>query len=440
MLLETQQRFTQATPTFRDHLIAINCALILFMGGNRFPGLGDIDFSDIHVLVGVVLLVGVIVRTSRIQVLLLIMSVAVPVWSIFLHVWFDPEYLPDQYMVYIVKVPVYAVFLTRTYSYVRDNNLFLFLIKWLVPIAVLFSSIGIYIYIVQIFNLSLPYDFFWTFTRDDFRSYTFGTTDVIRLRSMSREPSYFGQLVCLVLGIMYASRHVRRNSTLAELVILLAGLLTFSTATWPILMYLIAWRLLGIVRGVFTVRGVGRTLVGGLMVLVAVVAVVAQDLFRHSINVAITGRLDKILEGEDGSATSRLVGSWAYVDDLVLGNGIGATPPIWNNYAYVISDLGVVAFLVAIGFTMWLIMRHWPLGLLFIGLCFARGGYLSASFWQLTLYVVITTVCLYSTCTIREPEIEPLVTSTSGCEGSIQEVSDALEPLSHHRDLIREKP
>ena len=85
------------------------------------------------------------------------------------------------------------------------------------------------------------------------------------------------------------------------------------------------------------------------------------------------------------------VRSWNYVnkEHIFMGNGMGHTPEIWNIYAYVLSDLGLIAFILFCIFSVFLIIKNYKMGILFIVLNFQKGGYLSSAFWSYLLLLFI---------------------------------------------------
>lgn len=92
-------------------------------------------------------------------------------------------------------------------------------------------------------------------------------------------------------------------------------------------------------------------------------------------------RASSLLNGVDTSGTARLSGSWDYVNNLFMGNGIGNTPPIWNNFAYVLSDFGIVILLLFLAIFAYLTYKNPYLGVILIFFSFQRGGYLAAYYW-----------------------------------------------------------
>src|SRR5699024_10554292 len=94
-------------------------------------------------------------------------------------------------------------------------------------------------------------------------------------------------------------------------------------------------------------------------------------------------RFERITSGEDTSANARLLGSWEYVNDdnFFTGNGIGSTPPIFNNYAYIITELGIVPLILVVILTYSIFRRNIYFGLYFVYFTAAKGCYLSAFYW-----------------------------------------------------------
>lgn len=103
-------------------------------------------------------------------------------------------------------------------------------------------------------------------------------------------------------------------------------------------------------------------------------------------------RVITILNKQDTSASSRIVGSWQYVQNIFIGNGVGMTAPIWNNFAYVLSDFGLIPFLGFLFWTLYLLKRNFYFGMFFILISFQKGGYLSFYYWlTICLFIIFST-------------------------------------------------
>lgn len=83
----------------------------------------------------------------------------------------------------------------------------------------------------------------------------------------------------------------------------------------------------------------------------------------------------------DTSGTARLSGSWDYVNNYFIGNGVGNTPSIWNIFAYVLSDFGIFVLLLFLMVLGYLTYKNMYLGIILALFSFQRGGYLAAYYW-----------------------------------------------------------
>ncbi|MFL2134699.1 hypothetical protein [Desemzia sp. FAM 24101] len=285
----------------------------------------------------------------------------------------------------LIKISFYSIILVSFYNYFKDNNLFNRFLKMNNIIAIIICIIGIYITIAIYSNGSLPYEFFWKFTRTDRMSYAFNQNlDFIRTRSIFSEPSYLGYYLNIILGMNYFNKQDIKIKLSYNLVLTLTIVLTFSYSAIGVmlltqLMYLLdEGKIKQFKWNNFMYLYIG--IIGLLMFL-------SWDL----INETIIERTIAILNGEDLSATGRLLDSWKYVniDHLFRGNGIGHTADIWNIYAYILSDLGIVAFVLFCLFSLYTAKVNFKMGLLFVALNFQKGGYLSSGFWIYLLLLFI---------------------------------------------------
>ena len=123
------------------------------------------------------------------------------------------------------------------------------------------------------------------------------------------------------------------------------------------------------------------------VLLLIVIGIFSWDL----INETIINRTADILSGEDGSAYFRIIRSWDYVntEHIFLGNGIGHTPNVWNIYAYIVSDLGLIAFILSGLFSVYILFVNFRMGIVFIALNFQKGGYLNPAFSLFLLLIFI---------------------------------------------------
>lgn len=155
--------------------------------------------------------------------------------NIFIHNNFNiVPYSLQMSSIYLMKIPAYLLFFFNTYNFIHENNLEVEALEILIKYTVVMCVIGIYINIALLTN-ALPYEFFWTFTRQDAASYRFQGSTLIRMRSLASEPQYFGMLLNSVLSLAYFNNVGFKLSAKKELLIMACSFMTFSFSTIPVL-------------------------------------------------------------------------------------------------------------------------------------------------------------------------------------------------------------
>ena len=283
----------------------------------------------------------------------------------------------------LIKVGYYAFFVAGVYNFIKINALESYFLKILNVVAMVVCVIGIYITIALYFNGKLPYEFFWKFTRIDEKSYLYdGIDNIFRTRSIFSEPSYLGYYLNIVLGMNYFNKKKVVINRYINLFITLTIILTFSYSAIAVM--------LG-VQGLHFIqfKKIRRVSVKWFHIVTLITLIFLIVFTWDIIQLTIIDRTAAILSGADNSSRGRLLESWQYVNPnhLFMGNGIGHTPSIWNIYAYILSDLGLVTFLFFCLFSVYILIANFKLGVLFILLNFQKGGYLSPEFWLLILYL-----------------------------------------------------
>ncbi|WP_423188915.1 hypothetical protein ACO1PF_10025 [Alkalibacterium sp. f15] len=250
-------------------------------------------------------------------------------------------------------------------------------------LAVLTILIGIIIIVAIYTDNHHISRFFWTYTRQDYRSYYYaGNDSIVRMRSIFSEPAHLGHYLNT---IFFANLFFNKSKKGYILIILMLGiLLTFSYSM--IFIFLItgfSYLLVNTIKG--NIKWTKK--VWYLVIPMTLILAMLWDI----IYVTIIERTINILSGMDGSAYNRIIESWIYVENerLIFGNGIGHTPPITNIYAYVISDFGLIGFIPYLGLTGYIILNSLTTGILFITMNMAKGGYLNPSFWLFLLFVFL---------------------------------------------------
>lgn len=284
-----------------------------------------------------------------------------------------------------IKIIFYLCFLFLTYRYMQEFHLKEFYLKLLNILSVIVVGIGLYI-VIAIYTESLPYKFFWTFTRSDIASYYFRHT--VRMRSVFAEPAHLGYFLNMVLGLNFFTNEGKDISKWMNLILTIGVILTFSYSSIAIM---VALCIMMFVRNLFFVKKRFRFNYKILLFLLIILIVVF--LSRDFLYRTFVLRTIQIIQGEDGSALNRFLGSWSYINKvfLFIGNGAGNTPPVTNIYAYMLSDFGILAFLISVALSLVLVFKNVGVGIMFILLNFQKGGYLAPAFWVLVLSVIVFT-------------------------------------------------
>jgi hypothetical protein len=345
--------------TFSDLFLMIILLLILLKDKKSF----NINKSQYYVLI---------------STLFLVLS------NVLLNYIFNTDFLIINGIKGLAKIIYYMPAVFIIHNYIKDNKLELSFLRILNITAVIICIIGIYITIAIYSNNILPYNFFWKFTRTDISSFTYRNSggSIIRTRSVFSEPAYFGFYLNAILGILYFNKQNYRNSIFSNIIINITIFLTFSYSSIIIMVFVNCMHLLRN-KAIFLYW---KKYLASVLVIIAVL-VLLWSMFEET----IIKRTFEIISGTDGSAVQRLYGSWSYVnkENMFLGNGLGNTPPIWNIYAYILSDLGIISFVFYIIINLFILVSNFKMGMLFTILNFQKGGYLGASYWLFMLLVFI---------------------------------------------------
>lgn len=364
--------------------------LILFLMSISFVVtdwmIGIFTVTDyIFAIVGFSLLVSGNYRVRKKQLLWILLLLGIIVANIVMNVNLNEQFVLKTGIAALIRITYYAGLIVGVYNYVKDQELEARFLKILNIIAVIVCMIGVYITIALYSQGKLPYEFFWNFTRTDLLSYAFNENPAfIRTRSVFSEPAYLGFFLNIVLAMNYFNKDNVKVHKGFSLVLTLTILLTFSYSAIGIMVMI---QVLNILKKMNfrSLKWTKNTTIYILLFLVVVL--LSWDL----IDATIIQRTGDILSGEDGSAYFRIIRSWDFVntEHIVLGNGIGHTPNVWNVYAYILSDLGLIAFILSGLFSLYLLLVNFKLGLVFIALNFQKGGYLNPAFSILLLLVFV---------------------------------------------------
>lgn len=282
----------------------------------------------------------------------------------------------------VVKITFYSIFIILTYRYIKEFKLEKRLIKYLNMFAIFTLVVGFYI-IIAIYSDNLPFKFIWTFTRQDKASYIFRET--LRMRSTFSEPAHLGYYFNSILSLNLFSIFGKVIPSWINVLLIIGVLLTFSYSSIVISCIML------IILLVKKFHDKGADLINRKMIIYLIIFLLVLFFSRDFIYRTVILRTIQIINGEDGSAFNRIFESWIYIktDYIWIGNGAGNTPPITNNFAYMLSDLGLIAFVGSIIFTVALIANNTGVGLIFVLLNFQKGGYLSPAFSLLILFVLV---------------------------------------------------
>lgn len=348
--------------------------------------IGIFTLSDyIFALVGISLFISGNYKVKRKQLLWILLILGVIAANIIMNAYYNESFVLKTGLAALIRVTYYAALVVGVFNYVKEQKLETQFLKILNIIAVIVCFIGIYITLALYSNGQLPYEFFWTFTRTDLLSYAFNeNTAFIRTRSIFSEPAYLGYFLNIILAMNYFNKVNVKIKKGFTILITLTLFLTFSYSAIGIML---------MIQGLYFIDKINlkkfkwtKKTVLYLLLFIAVV-IFSWDL----INETIINRTVDIISGEDGSAYFRIIRSWDYVntEHIFLGNGIGHTPNIWNVYAYILSDLGIIAFLLICLFSFYTLFVNFKMGLVFIALNFQKGGYLNPAFSIFLLLIFI---------------------------------------------------
>ncbi|MBC9875434.1 hypothetical protein [Macrococcoides bohemicum] len=199
------------------------------------------------------------------------------------------------------------------------------------------------------------------------------------------EPALFGVHNCFVLAVSYFNKVGYRIKNSANLLLIVSTLLTLSFSTLPLLLILIGLKYLKFKHLYLT----GKKLIVFLIFLIifTVILYFIKDELSHT----IFERFQRILAADDGSANKRINDSWGYIrsEKLITGWGIGNSPELlFNNYAYILTEIGLFAFIMSIIVNIYILFVNPPMGIYILIFMFQKGSYLAAPFWMIITYIV----------------------------------------------------
>lgn len=296
------------------------------------------------------------------------------------QVFLNPEFSLRLGMVTTIKLLFYIILTTLVVDYLNENQLGVNLQWFLNLTALILIVIGAYI-ILAIRN-DWIYEFFWFFTETHYSSFYFrGPSGIIRMRSLFSEPAHFGYFLNSILAInMFTKKNI---PAFFNIILFLGILFTLSYSAVTVAVLILLLTLIDADKRKKIKLKKRYILVAGIFIMIIFFNfdVIYETLILRTID---------IFSLQDNSVIQRLLGSWQYIsgDSLFMGNGAGHTPIIFNNYAYVLSDYGIIAFISMAAANIWLIPRNYGLAIFFLIQNFQKGGYLSPIYWLLIIIVI----------------------------------------------------
>lgn len=358
--------------------------LVLILIGGAFVVndwiIGLFSFSDI--ILGLVFLILIslkktVIHQRQIKILLIIFSSIL--FNSLLNYIFNNDFIISIAFAGTIKLIFYAVMIVLIYNFILYNELYYRFVAINNTIMIIISLIGLYILLsLYVYDL-LPFEFFWTFTRNDGFRYI-GEQTIFRVNSIFSEPAHFGYYLNTIILMNLNISKIKNSNLFFIFAAIIMNLMTLSYSSIGIMLITLS---LYYFKNNYEKRQINNKIV-----LVGALATILLIFFQWDfINETLIQRSINILSGEDSSGINRLIGSWQYVNtnNIVLGNGIGHTPSIWSVYAYAISDLGLIGMSILIALNIYILKQDNSLGILFLLMNIAKGGYLSPIYWLMVV-------------------------------------------------------
>ncbi|WP_257701367.1 hypothetical protein [Vagococcus luciliae] len=284
----------------------------------------------------------------------------------------------------MIKVGLYCYYFILLYSFIKANKYEIMIIEKLVWFATLFSILAFFIYVLQLISATNFLNVIWMYLRQDELSYFLGSSNLIRLRGLTNEPAHFGIINCFVLAVAYLNKIGYSIPFKKSIVLIVTTVLSFSLSSFPLLLGLILIKIFKTLDFKFL-----KSIKTYFFIIVS-----AGIFFSiwDKIYESIIARVFRVQNNRDNSAKMRLSGSWDYsLDYPFMGYGINNSPGLlFNNYAYILTELGLIPLAISIVFTIWLFFSNVFYGLYFIYFMFQQGGYLSIQFWCMVAILIFT--------------------------------------------------
>ncbi|WP_261130796.1 hypothetical protein [Bacillus sp. Marseille-Q3570] len=315
---------------------------------------------------------------KKIHFVIIIIIILLLITNILFNLIFNTFFLYEPALQGFTKAIFYLITIIILVNFIRHRKLEINLLKNLSFSAVIISLIGIYITLSIFADGIFPYEFIWEFTRQDLESYTYRGwgRSIIRTRSLFSEPAHLGFYLNTILAILYFNHNKFSIKKSHDFLITSTVILTFSYSAILIMIVIKALYY-------FKLRNIISLINRKKNIIFIILATIALLALWNTIEKTLLIRTQELLSGTDASGNVRLSGSWKYIklENLLLGVGIGNSPTLYNIYAYILTDLGIVSFLFYIVINLWLFYKNPKLAIAFTAMNFQKGGYLGGGYW-----------------------------------------------------------
>lgn len=289
-----------------------------------------------------------------------------------------------------IKFLFYLINIIWITNLIKDLNLETFFLLVVNSMAVVILILGVYIaaavYLEVNTEIELPYAFLLRFTRLDGHLFR-RDIPIVRMKSIFEEPAHLGFYLNSILSVNIFGSSRLNIGKVFNLFLIIGILMTMSYSAIAIMLTIL---LVKFIIKLFN-KDFAYT-VNYKVIIIALIITITVFMFREVLFTTFVRRTMELLDGTETSGNERLLESWRYItrENLLLGLGFMQSPGyLWNNYAYAITEMGVIGLAIIGGFNLFLFKNNIGLGLVFLLLNFAKGGYLSSSYWFLILLILI---------------------------------------------------
>lgn len=290
----------------------------------------------------------------------------------------------------LIKLLFYFIVVSWIINLINDLNhkySFLFIVN---IAAVVVFILGVYIalsvYLELHTEISLPYERLLMYTRLDGHLFR-RDLPIVRMKSIFEEPAHLGYFLNTVLSVNILGPIKVEKSILFNSLLIIGIIMTMSYSAIAIMISIIVIKIFSVLLGKEFNPKMDYKLI-----IIALVPLLIIFLFRDVLYTTFIVRTLELIDGTETSGYERLFDSWRFVNqsNFILGLGFMQSPgSLWNNYAYMLTELGVLGISILTGFNLFIAKRNAGLGLIFLFMNFAKGGYLSSSYWLLILLILL---------------------------------------------------